>query len=167
MLFGDFPRKLIEFADKQKSLEELSFDAERDRMIVVFDADIFEAKVNDYNEVIQLGERQNILAVTNPSFELFLLLHFEGSYDTDIFLQEKEILTNDKIGNHRYIYNLLLARTHMNSKKNPRIGELAEKIDIAIEQEKKLNQDIRQCLGHLTCNIGKIINMIREDQRID
>lgn len=37
-----FPRKLIAFAKSQKENEEISFDKERDKMIVVFDADIFE-----------------------------------------------------------------------------------------------------------------------------
>lgn len=31
-------------------------------MIIVFDGDIFETKVTDYDEVIALGEKNNILA---------------------------------------------------------------------------------------------------------
>ena len=50
-------------------------------MIIVFDADIFEEKVQDYDEVVALGEEDNILAVSNPAFELFLLLHFENAYE--------------------------------------------------------------------------------------
>ena len=40
-----FPRKLITFAESQKDNQEIAFDKERDKMIVVFDADIFETKV--------------------------------------------------------------------------------------------------------------------------
>ena len=79
-----FPRKLIDFAESQKENSEIMFDKERDKMIIVFDADIFEEKVLDYDEVIALGERDNILAVSNPAFELFLLLHFEDAYTKDI-----------------------------------------------------------------------------------
>ena len=71
-----FPRKLIDFAESQKENSEIMFDKERDKMIIVFDADIFEEKVLDYDEFIALGETDNILAVSNPAFELFLLLHF-------------------------------------------------------------------------------------------
>ena len=53
-----------------------------------------------------------------------------------------------------------------NSKKNPQIGELAEKVDIAIRQEKKMNEDIHDCKGKITCNIGKIIESIRMDKGI-
>ena len=74
-----FPRKLIAFAESQKENADISFDRERDKMIIVFDADIFEEKVQDYDEVVALGEAENILAVSNPAFELFLLLHFENA----------------------------------------------------------------------------------------
>ena len=40
-----FPRRLIEFAENQKENPEIAFDKERDKMIVVFDGDIFEEKV--------------------------------------------------------------------------------------------------------------------------
>ena len=37
------------------------------------------------------------------------------------------------------------------------------RIEIAIEQEKKINEDIHQCKGQITCNIGRIIDEIRKD----
>ena len=48
-------------------------------------------------------------------------------------------------------------------RKNSAIGELAKNIEIAIEQEKKINEDIHQCKGQITCNIGRIIDEIRKD----
>ncbi len=158
-----FPRKLIAFAKSQKENEEISFDKERDKMIVVFDADIFEEKVQDYDEVVALGEPENILAVSNPAFELFLLLHFENAYEQDIKPNEEKIIKNEKDGNQTFIYKLLLARTGVNPKKNSAIGELAKNVDIAIAQEKKINEDIHKCKGEVTCNIGEIIGKIKND----
>ena len=132
-----FPRKLIDFAESQKENSEIMFDKERDKMIIVFDADIFEEKVLDYDEVIALGERDNILAVSNPAFELFLLLHFEDAYTKDIKPNMEQIIKNKKDGNQTFIYKLLLARTGINSKRNSAIGELAKNVDVAIVQEKK------------------------------
>ena len=40
-----YPKKLIAFAEAQKDNQEIAFDKERDKMIIVFDADIFEEKV--------------------------------------------------------------------------------------------------------------------------
>ncbi|MDO5425333.1 MAG: RloB family protein [Eubacteriales bacterium] len=158
-----FPRKLIAFAASQKENPDIGFDKERDQMIIVFDADIFEEKVQNYEELITFGETENILAVSNPAFELFLLLHFENAYAEDIQPNEEQIIRNEKDGNQTFIYKLLLARTGINSKKNPAIGELAKKVEIAIEQEKKINEDIHKCRGKVTCNIGRIIEGIRND----
>lgn len=158
-----FPRKLIAFAEGQKENESISFDKERDKMIIVFDADIFEEKVQDYDEVVALGEANNILAVSNPAFELFLLLHFKNAYEEDIKPFEDQIIKNEKDGNQTFIYKLLLARTGMNPKKNSAIGDLAKNVDIAIAQERKINEDIYTCKGKVTCNIGKIIDEIKND----
>ena len=158
-----FPRRLIEFAENQKENPEIAFDKERDKMIVVFDGDIFEEKVLDYDELVAEGEKNNILAVSNPAFELFLLLHYENSYEDDIEPNAEQIIQNEKDGHQTFIYKLLLARTGINPKKNSSIGELAKNIEIAIEQEKKINEDIHQCKGQITCNIGRIIDEIRKD----
>lgn len=119
--------------------------------------------MQDYDEVVALGEPENILAVSNPAFELFLLLHFENAYEQDIKPNEEKIIKNEKDGNQTFIYKLLLARTGVNPKKNSAIGELAKNVDIAIAQEKKINEDIHKCKGKVTCNIGEIIGKIKND----
>lgn len=159
-----YPRKLIEFAETQKADAELAFDRNHDQMIVVFDADIFNAKVAGYEDVVLLGEQYgDLLGITNPNFELFLLLHFPGAYEEDILPNAERLLKNEKVGNMRLSYSLLLTRTGINSKTNEAIGNLAERVETAIEQEKHLNQDIHTCLGQLTSNIGSLIEMIRTD----
>ena len=46
-------KNLVRFAYEQKSLESNGFDVERDKMIIVFDGDIFEEKVQGYDELIK------------------------------------------------------------------------------------------------------------------
>lgn len=157
------PKPLIEFANAQKRDPKNNFDIKHDKMIIVFDSDVFKDKEEQYKNLISSGGRDNILAVTNPSFELFLLLHFEGAFEEIINPREKEILANRKIGKRRCINVLFTEKSGMNPKENSHIGELANNVDIAIAQERKLNQDICKAIGKLTCNIGKIIQMIRED----
>ena len=43
-----YPKRLAEFAEQQKLILGGAFDADRDRMVIIFDADIFEEKVADY-----------------------------------------------------------------------------------------------------------------------
>lgn len=157
-----YPLHLLDFAEQQKSNDDIHFDPERDQMIVVIDADIFESKSPAYEDVLaKAQEYKDRLAVSNPAFELFLLLHIKGSLETAILPNAEAILKNEKTNGKTFIYNLLFSHTHMNSKTNARIGELAANIDVAINQEQYLNEDILQCHGLLTCNLGRIISEIR------
>ena len=71
-----YAKKLVEFAMKQKDEEKNGFDKNIDKVVVVFDADVFEEKVQGYDELIEQIEKSDIAAITNPGFELFLLLFF-------------------------------------------------------------------------------------------
>ena len=129
-------------------------------MVIVFDGDIFEEKVQGYDELIAQIEKTDIAAVSNPGFELFLLLHIDGGYEQRIKGHEQEYLTMDEKGSYSYAYNVLLELTGMNAKKNGKIGKLADNVLMAIEQEKKINQDIHDIKGKVSSNIGKIIETI-------
>ena len=49
-------------------------------------------KVKDFDEVVAFGENNNILGISNPAFELFLLLHYKDAYEKYIRPNEKEII---------------------------------------------------------------------------
>ena len=72
-----YAKRLVEFAEIQKQNIDNGFDLDRDKMIIVFDGDIFEEKVQGYDELIASIEKTDIAAVTNPGFELFLILHID------------------------------------------------------------------------------------------
>ncbi len=72
-------------------------------------------------------------------------------------------MTGNIHGTKSLSYRLLREATNMNSKKNSDIGSLAESVRTAIRQEQYINEDIHDCKGKLTCNIGKIIQMIMDD----
>jgi hypothetical protein len=155
-----FPKKIVEFANTQKNISENDFDIDRDKMVIVFDGDIFEEKVQGYDELIHSIEKTDIAAVTNPGFEMFLLLHIENSYETYIKGHEEEFLNMDEKNTYSYAYNTLRKITGMNAKSNPNIGNLAENVLLAIEQEKLINQDIHQLKGKVSSNVGMIIESI-------
>lgn len=159
-----FAKKLFEFAQQQKQYPENGFDAEWDKMVIVFDGDIFEEKVQGYDELIAAIEEHDIAAVTNPKFETFLILHIEGSYDKYIKGHEEEYLIRDEKGQYSYANKVLLKLTGMNSKRNSKIGDLANNIFVAIEQEKLINQDIHALKGRVSSNVGKIIQDIIDEK---
>ena len=159
-----YPKRLAEFAEQQKLILGGTFDADRDRMVIIFDADIFEEKVAGYEEFIANIEKRNIIGVTNPGFELFLLLHLEGSFEELISGNEAQFLTMDEDCRYSYAYQCLLRKTGMNAKKNPQIGFLADRCLFAIKQEKLINQDIHNVHGKISSNIGRIIEAIINDE---
>ncbi len=160
-----YPLKLIQLAEEQKKKSSgISFDKKYDRMIIVFDADIFEYRSNKYNEIVKQGEESgNILGVSNPSFELFLLLHLENAIETIIRPFEEEFLKEKNLHAKGFAATKLQELTGINPKKNSQIGELADSVLLAIDQEKDINQDIYKCKGKITSNIGAIIKMIIDD----
>ena len=162
-----FAKDLVDFAEKQKQIPDNEFDYERDKMVIVFDGDIFEEKVQGYEELISKIEKTDIAGVTNPGFELFLILHIEGSYEERIKGHETDFLSKDEDGKYSYAYNVLRNLTGMNAKKNPEIGNLADNVLIAVSQEKKINQDIHELKGKISSNIGMIIEEIINEKPID
>ncbi|WP_249029404.1 RloB family protein [Tannockella kyphosi] len=158
------PIKLMELANKFKENNNRQFDKNHDEMIIVFDADIYEENKERYDSLIKEASKDNILAITNPGFELFLLLHIENSLDEIIVPHEQEIVSNQKVGNQRFIAHLFRKTTGMNAKKNSRISELSKDIQIAINQEKNINNDITKTNGKLTSNVAKVISDILNDQ---
>lgn len=159
-----FPKNLVKFAGNQKKLES-DFDYERDKMVIVFDGDIFEEKVQGYDDLIaEIEGSGDIAAVTNPGFELFLILHVENSIEQYIQGNEKNFVHTDEKGSYSYAYNLLREITGMNAKKNPEIGKMADNVLVAIEQEKRINQDIHDIKGKVTSNVGSVIEMIIKEK---
>ena len=160
-----YPKDLANFAEEQKYVCENEFDPEHDKIIVVFDGDIYERKVSGYETLIANIERSgNIAAVSNPNFEMFLLLHIRDSYEKYIKNHEDDFMTPDEHGSYRKAYDVLRKNTNMNSKRNARIGELAKDIWVAIEQERYINQDVYAVKGKVSSNIGKIIEAIMNDR---
>ncbi len=90
---------------------------------------------------------------------------YPDSYEQIIFPNTEALLKNEKSASgRRFIDGLFSSVTSMNAKKNRIIDKLPESVDLAIDQEKNLNQDIHQCHGKLTSNIGKINQSIMDDE---
>lgn len=159
------PMRITEMAIIKK--EELDFDEGFDVLVVVFDADVFEFKKNNYDEVIRLArDNQLVPGVTNPCFELFLLFHIPNSYEDHIKPIEDKLLLKENLGSHSLLPRLLSDIIGISPKHNPEIGKLAKDVRVAIDQCEKINNDIDKCKGVPTCNLGIIINMILNDRPI-
>lgn len=139
----------------------LPFDAEmgKNQKAIKVLQRLFDAGYVTEKEIVNMTMDEMLALPGVNVADLFIISELQKS----IKANAEQIIQNEKDGHQTFIYKLLLARTGINPKKNSAIGELAKNIEIAIEQEKKINEDIHQCKGQITCNIGRIIDEIRKD----
>lgn len=161
-----FPKNLFEFAKRVKKELGDSFESSQDKMIIVFDGDIFEEKVQGYHELISDIEKEDIAAVSNPNFELFLCLHLQDFYQNYIKGHEYDFMKKDSKDRCSHAKNMLSKLTNINSKTNPKIGDLAKDISIAINQEKFINQDVHNIKGKVSCNVVSVIESIINEKPV-
>lgn len=180
-------RLLQETREKKKELlTSGEFEDTIDEFVIVFDRDSFkpvDKKKKEYIDFINEAEKEAILAVTSPCFELWLLLHFnEISFenkkkkieekDIDIIkaLQTyyEEFRQNIKIsGKHTFTSKSFSLTSRTNSKSNLNFEDLLERIEDAINHEKsiELEKDIHNMVDKLGSNIGELIEKLRIDPR--
>ena len=103
------------------------------------------------------------MAVTNPSFELFLLLHLDGAVERIVLPNEREILRNGYVGRRRFVEKLASDELGMNVKRNHAVGELAGRFEVAARAESMLNQDSTKAIGKLTSNVAASISAVIRD----
>lgn len=161
------PIKLLELIEeKKKSLKrDGKFDKAIDRFVIVFDRDSYE-KPEDYFEFIEKASVDNILTVTSPCFELWLILHYEDAVEKYVALNKDKLFDNEKVSRaHSFASNLFSEISGVNPKSGSFFNKLKGGIDLAIEQERALEQDILRMTTEIGSNVGVLIEQMREDPR--
>jgi hypothetical protein len=75
-------------------------------------------------------------------------------------------LKNEKVSNlHTYASRLFSDIARTNSKSGSFFNKVKDKIDIAITQEKELEQNILNMATSLGSNVGILLEQMREDPR--
>jgi len=161
------PIRLIELIeDKKKSLKrDDKFDKVIDRFVIVFDRDSYE-KTEDYIEFLENSRHENILVVTSPCFELWLILHYEAAIERYIIPNKETLFENKKVSRaHSFTSNLFSEISGCNPKSGSFFNKLKSGVDLAIEQEKALEQDMFMMAKNIGSNVGRLIEQMREDPR--
>ena len=161
------PIKLLELIEeKKKSLKtDGKFDKAIDRFVIVFDRDSYE-NLEDYVEFIEKASADNILTVTSPCFELWLILHYENAVEKYVATNKDRLFDNEKVSRaHSFASNLFSEVSGTNPKSGSFFNKLKGGIDFAIEQEKALEQDILKMATEIGSNVGILIEQMRDDPR--
>lgn len=158
------PKKLLELINiKKEELKSTSqYDKEIDRFVIVFDRDSFE-KEEKYLEFIETAGSDNILTITSPCFEIWLLLHYENALESNIKPHEGDIIKNKKVSSsHSYISKLCSDISGVNPKNNVNFMFIKDNVNVAIEEEKKICQVNKEMFSVLGSNVGILIEDMKK-----
>lgn len=134
-------------ADLEKRIQEdgIKFNTSNDiEFYIVIDTDhhFIGTHVRETSNVLQQCRQKGIkVALTNPSFELWLLCHLEDlTLRPDEFKQE--LLKNEKVTRH----NTFAKVTWSKCRNGLQINDVLEYIEQALENEEKLNNECKDPL---------------------
>ena len=139
--------------------KQITYSEDIDKMCLIVDRDKKSFKEEQYNYVKEECKKKNFkLYVTNPCFEFWLLLHFD-----EVHLINKEELLENKRASSKVRFVESELKKYFPYNKNKYNAELLiEKIDLAIENEKKFCEDIEELKDKLGSNIGLLIQELKE-----
>ena len=139
--------------------QQITYSEDIDKMCLIVDRDKKSFKEEQYNYVKEECKRKNFkFYVTNPCFEFWLLLHFDEVHS----INREKLLENKRASSKvRYVESEL--KKYFPHNKNKYNAELLiEKIDLAIENEKRFCEDIEELKDKLGSNIGLLIKELKE-----
>lgn len=161
------PSKLFELinAKKNELKDNDNFDEEIDKFVIVFDRDSFEKKEN-YLEFLEMANKDNVLTITSPCFEIWLLLHYEDALEKYIKPNRVEIIENKKVsGAHSFISKLCSDVLGVNPKRSVNFPKIKDNVGLAINQEKLLIQENKEMFEGIGSNVGVLIEELKKDPR--
>lgn len=129
-----------------------------DELWMIIDTD----KWKNIHDIIKACNNMDnmFVAVSNPCFEFWLLLHVKDieEYDDE---ELKQILQNSKQGNRNYVDIKIVEVIGSYNKKNLKADDFLPSIDDAVVRAKKLDQNQEEYPTSLGSHIYKLIEKIK------
>lgn len=147
--------------EKYFEAQDVTYSSDVDSLNMVVDRDKDSFTEEQYDKVVEFCKKNNVnLYVSNPSFELWLYMHFD-EFDSE---NKEDLIINRKMNNsgRRYIEKRL--HDACGYRKNSlNFKEFEPGIKNAIRREKDLTEDITKIKNELGTNVGLLVNkMIKE-----
>ena len=150
---------LLEHTSKKQ--QDDSYDITNDEFWIVIDREKDDTRKQHIIDILDICEDNKIdIALTNPAFEFWLLLHI-----TDISLYENDILyKNEKVsGSKRFLdkeISNILGGYSKKTGKFPKEIVTMKNLKKAVEQEKFFENELKKIIDNLGSNIGELIQRI-------
>lgn len=162
-----FLTKELNISDSVKQIEDyiarqfVTYEEGYDKICLIADRDKQSFKEDQYDYVVKTcREKGYNFYISNPCFELWLLLHYNEVLDMD----REKLLSNPKDtprAKKRFLEKQLSSLMEGYNKNNLQFNKVVDKVSVAIENEKQFCENIEVLKTELGCNIGLLIKELR------
>lgn len=152
-------RKITNFNEDIEKNKFL-YDKEIDKVCFIIDRDPQNFSEQQYDNFLKMCKDYNYkVYVSNPTFELFLLLHDDKIFDID----KTAMLENRRVSNSKRFLEVKLSEIFGCNKKNINFEKFKVNIKKAINNEKQFEEDLINLKHNLGSNVGTLLDEMIED----
>ena len=158
-VFQNIASEIIDYLEIQRII--LDYNSEIDVINLIVDRDKGNFKSDQYDNLVNKCSENNIkLYVSNPCFEVWLLMHFEefDNLDFDKLLENKRVSARKS---SRKYSDKMLSEIIGYDKSNLNFDIFVTKIDDAIKREKKYCENVEGLKDKIGSNVGILIENMR------
>lgn len=158
-IFKNISSEIIKYLEVQRV--SLDFNPGIDVINLIVDRDKGNFKSEQYDKLVKECQENGInLYVSNPCFEVWLLMHFKefDNLDFNKLLDNKRVNANK---NARKYSDKMLSDIIGYDKANLKFDIFVDKINDAIKREKNYCEDINGLKDNIGSNVGKLIESMK------
>lgn len=160
IIFENITSKIIEYFKSQRNT--LDYNEEIDVINLIVDRDKNSFKKYQYFDLVKKCYKEGIkLYVSNPCFEVWLLMHFNEFENLD----HQKLLENKRVGKSkkaRKYADKMLSDIIGYDKSNLNFSSFVNKVDDAVKREKKYCENLNELESKIGSNVGKLIENLRK-----
>lgn len=136
------------------------YDKEIDKVCFVIDRDPQNFSEEQFDNFLRMCKDYNYkVYVSNPTFELFLLMHDNKIFDID----KTAMLENRRVSNSKRFLEVKLSEIFGCNKKNINFEKFKVNIKKAINNEKRFEENLINLKHNLGSNVGTLLDEMIED----
>jgi len=153
------PLRKIDNFNKDIKNNKFLYDAEIDKVCFVIDRDPQNFSKQQYDDFLQRCENYKYkVYVSNPTFELFLLMHDDKIFDLD----KNQMFENRKVNNNKRFLESKVSEFFGCNKRNIIFEKFINNIRKAIDNEKNFEENILALEYKLGSNVGLLLDEMIE-----
>lgn len=165
-LYSIFPdqytEKSIEILQNYISEQEYCYNSKVDKVCIIIDRDPQNFKTHQYNKLVEVCNNRNFsLHVSNPCFELWLLMHYPIILELDINKMHENIKVTR---NTRFLEKEVKKQFPEYRKNNLPFEKLVNKVDTAIFNAQYFCENLEKLESNLGSNVGLLLKELKSDK---